>query len=51
MLNGLAPAEQNHSSVIAHLVKGANWGVAEHLSHMLQRQTHLIKLNQEKENS
>jgi hypothetical protein len=35
MLNGSAPAEQNHSSVVAHLGKGANWGVAEHISHML----------------
>jgi hypothetical protein len=41
MLNGLVPAEQNHSSVVAHLGKGANWGVAEHLSHMLKRQIHL----------
>jgi hypothetical protein len=36
MLNGLAPAEQNHSSAITHLGKGANWDVAEHLSHMLR---------------
>jgi hypothetical protein len=44
MLNGSAPAEQNHSSAVAHLGKGANWGVAEHLSHMLQHQIHLTKL-------
>jgi hypothetical protein len=51
MLTGSAPAEQNHSSVVAHLGKGANWGIAEHLSHMLKRQNHLTKLSQEKENS
>jgi hydrogenase maturation factor len=51
MLNGSAPAEQNHSSVVAHLGKGANWGVAEHLSHMLQRKIHLTRLCQEKGNS
>jgi hypothetical protein len=51
MLNGAVPAEQNHSSVVAHLGKGANWGVAEHLSHMLQRQIHLTKLRREKDNS
>ena len=51
MLNGAVPAEQNHSSVAAHLGKGANWGVTEHLSHMLQRQIHLTKLRREKDNS
>ena len=51
MLNGSAPAEQNHSSVVAHLGKGANWGVAEHISHMLKRQIHLTKARREKENS
>jgi hypothetical protein len=50
MLNGAVPAKQNHSSVVAHLRKGANWGVAEHLSHMLQRQIHLTKLRQGKDN-
>jgi hypothetical protein len=52
MLNGLAAAEQNHSSVVvAHLGKGANLGVAKHLFHMLKRQIHLTKLRWEKENS
>jgi hypothetical protein len=41
MLNGSAPAEQNHSSVVTHFGKGTNWGVAENLSHMLKRQIHL----------
>jgi hypothetical protein len=36
--------------VVAHLGKGANWGVAEHISHMLNRQIHLTKLRQEKVN-
>jgi hypothetical protein len=36
--------------VVAHLGKGANWGVAEHISHMLKRQIHLTKLRREKEN-
>jgi hypothetical protein len=51
ILNGFVPAEQNHSRVVTHFVEGANWGVAEHLSHMLQCQIHLIKLCQETDNS
>jgi hypothetical protein len=51
MLNSSVPAEQNHVSVVAHLGKGANWGVAKHLSHMLKRQIHLTKLRREKDNS
>ena len=51
MVNGSVAAEQNHASVVAHLGKGANWGVAEHISHMLKRQIHLTTLRRQKENS
>ena len=40
-LNGSAPAEQNHSSVTAHLGAGASWSVVEHVSKLLDRQTYL----------
>ena len=42
-LNGDAPAEQNHSSVIAHLGEGASWQIAEQVSKLLRRQQELGK--------
>ena len=34
-LNGDAPTEQNHSSVINHLGEGASWEIAEQVSKLL----------------
>ena len=41
LLNGSVPAEQNHSSVAAHLGRGGSWSVAEQVTKLLERQTHL----------
>jgi hypothetical protein len=40
---GSAPAEQNHSSVAAHLGKGANWTIPEHVRQLIERQNTLEK--------
>ena len=48
-LNGSAPAEQNHSSVTAHLGAGASWSVAQHVERLLARQTHLTSKRRSKE--
>ena len=48
-LNGSAPAEQNHSSVVAHLGAGASWSVVEHVSKLLERQTVLTNKRRTKD--
>jgi hypothetical protein len=35
LLNVLVPAEQNHSSVAAHLGAGASWSIVEQVSKLL----------------
>jgi hypothetical protein len=40
-VNGSVPAEQNHSSVAAHLGAGASWSVVEHVVKLHERQIHL----------
>jgi hypothetical protein len=48
-LNGSVPAEQNHSSVAAHLGSGASWSVVEQVSKLLSRQTHLSSKRRQEE--
>jgi hypothetical protein len=48
-LNGDVPAEQNHSSVCAHLGEGASWQIAEQVSKLICRQQELGKQRNEKE--
>jgi hypothetical protein len=48
-LNGSVPAEQNHSSVSAHLGAGASWSVVEQVSKLLTRQTHLTTKRRQKD--
>jgi hypothetical protein len=48
-LHGDAPAEQNHSSVIAHLGEGASWQIAEQVSKLLRRQQELGKQSNERQ--
>ena len=48
-LNGSVPAEQNHSSVAAHLGAGASWSVVEQVSKLLSRQTHLTSKRRQKD--
>jgi hypothetical protein len=43
LMMGDAPAEQNHSSVAAHLGQGANWLVSEHVRQLIERQNTLEK--------
>jgi hypothetical protein len=43
MMMGDAPAEQNHSSVAAHLGNGANWTISEHVRQLIERQNTLEK--------
>jgi hypothetical protein len=43
-------AEQNHSSIIAHLGKGANWSVVEHTSQLCNCQAHMAHKFRELEN-
>ena len=40
---GLAPAEQNHSSICSHLGNGANWTVSENIRQLIERQQTLEK--------
>ena len=40
LLHGSVPAEQNHSSVAAHLGFGASWSVVEQVSKLLECQKH-----------
>jgi hypothetical protein len=40
-LKGLVPAEQNHSSIVAHLGKGTNWSVVEHTSQLCTYLAHI----------
>jgi len=40
---GDAPAEQNHSSIAAHLGNGANWTISEHVRQLIERQNTLEK--------
>jgi hypothetical protein len=40
-LKGYVPTEENHSSICAHLGKGANWLVVEHCSQLVTQQAHL----------
>jgi hypothetical protein len=46
---GSTPAEQNHSSVCAHLGDGATWQIAEQVSKLLRRQQEQGKQRNEKE--
>jgi hypothetical protein len=39
------PAEQNHSSICAHLGRGANWSIVEHCSQLIMRQPHFCPIN------
>jgi hypothetical protein len=48
-LHGSVPAEQNHSSVAAHLGRGASWSVVEQVSRLLSRQTHLTSKRRHKD--
>jgi hypothetical protein len=48
-LNGDALAEQNHSSVIAHLGEGVSWQIAEQISKLLCRQQELGKQQNERQ--
>ena len=48
-LHGDAPAEQNHSSVIAHLGEGASWQIVEQVSKLLRRQQELGKQSNERQ--
>jgi hypothetical protein len=48
-LHGSVPADQNHSSVAAHLGSGASWSVVEQVSKLLDRQRHLTKKRGDKE--
>lgn len=41
--NGSVPAEQNHSSVAAHLGRGGNFEIAEHIKALVDRQVHFAK--------
>jgi hypothetical protein len=41
LLNGSIPADQNHFSDAAHLGRGGSWSVAEHVTKLLECQTHL----------
>jgi hypothetical protein len=41
LLNGSVPAEQNHSSVAAHLGRGGSWSVAEQVTKLLKCQTRI----------
>lgn len=50
-LNGSVPAEQNHSSITAHLGKGASWGIAEHIKHLIVRQRDLTTQRRSREAS
>ena len=50
-LLGSCPAEQNHSSIVAHLGEGASWEIAQHIQHLMNRQKELTKQRTEKENS
>jgi hypothetical protein len=43
MMMGSTPAEQNHSSVAAHLGDGANWTISEHVRQLIERQNTLEK--------
>jgi hypothetical protein len=49
LLHGSVPAEQNHSSVAAHLGAGASWSVVEQVSKLLSRQTHLTSKRRHKD--
>jgi hypothetical protein len=48
-LKGDVAAEQNHSSVCAHLGEGATWQIAEQVSKLLRRQQEQGKQRNEKE--
>jgi hypothetical protein len=50
LLHGSVPAEQNHSSIAAHLGAGASWSIAEQVSKLLSQQTHLASKQQHKDN-
>jgi hypothetical protein len=41
--NGSVPAEQNHSSIAAHMGCGGNFAIAEHVKALVDRQIHLAK--------
>ena len=47
---GSVPAEQNHASVVAHLGRGGNLSISEHITALTQRQCHLNQLRQKQEN-
>jgi hypothetical protein len=49
LLHGSVPAEQNHSSVAAHLGAGASWSVAEQVEKLLKRQCHLTAKRRHKD--
>ena len=48
-LKGDVSAEQNHSSICAHLGEGASWQIAEQVSKLLRRQQEQGKQRNEKE--
>jgi hypothetical protein len=48
LINGSVHAEQNHSSMAAHLGAGASWSIVEKVTKFLLWQTHLTAKRQEK---
>ncbi len=48
-LLGSVPAEQNHSSVVSHLGKGAMWDIWEQLKKLCQRYQHHCDLEAKEE--
>ena len=48
---GSVPAEQNHSSVVAWLGKGATWSIMEHKSFLMQRQQDHAKMRKADEDA
>jgi hypothetical protein len=48
-IHGSVPAEQNHSSVAAHLGSGVSWSVVVRVLKLLDRQRHLTKKRRDKE--
>jgi hypothetical protein len=50
-MNGSVPAEQNHSSIIAHLGNGASWSITEHTNNLIRRQVHLTSKRRQEDDS
>lgn len=49
--SGSVPAEQNHASIVAHLGRGGNLCIAEHIKLLVERQLHLAKIRQKNDNN